>query len=298
MSDPKSRLTLLQVSDIHLGSREANQRLFRVQHLVRDLVAELSGDCKILPVVSGDLMDTPTNENANQVLLFLDFISGLGTEPPLEIVGNHDVRRNGFLDPAHATAFRILDRGIGVRWFEDSKVGVVSFNSVISGSLARGLVGEQQLRQIGTMLERKKNAADFSLLGVLHHHPTPVEIPDWYSQPFYARVLGAFAERTEELKDSARFLKFVDKKRLIALLHGHKHIPRIGFAGARHIPVYGCGSTVGKVHAEPPSIYMSINVITLDTRRRRISGRLLAERIPGGGLVESKRHELIYGAEI
>lgn len=36
-----------------------------------------------------------------------------------------------------------------------------------------------------------------------------------------------------------------------------------------------------------------MNVVSLDTRSGKLTARLLAERIPGGGLQEEKRHEMV-----
>jgi hypothetical protein len=53
----------------------------------------------------------------------------------------------------------------------------------------------------------------------------------------------------------------------------------------------GYRSTVSKVSTKDGGPYMSINVLTLDNATKQLSERLLAERIPGGGLTEVKHHE-------
>jgi hypothetical protein len=40
--------------------------------------------------------------------------------------------------------------------------------------------------------------------------------------------------------------------------------------------------------------YLSINVLSYEPGTRRITCRLLAERIPGGGLFEESRHEVVH----
>ena len=77
------------------------------------------------------------------------------------------------------------------------------------------------------------------------------------------------------------------------LVHGHKHIPRIAETPEEGIPIYGCGSSVGKVSTQDNTLYMSINIVTIDGETGQLSGRLLAERIPGGGLKEHKHHEVV-----
>ncbi len=239
-------------------------------------------------------MDSPTDTNINDVRLFLDFLS-TGTEQPVVLLGNHDVRDNGYLAENYGMLMRLPGALGGVTWFDDLQLGVVSFNSVMDGKLAQGYVGAEQLMDLGNQIERKVAAGDYSLIGALHHHPTPVECPDWYTSPWYERVLGRTFERTEALIDADAFVRFAEERRLIALLHGHKHIPRIDKTARAGIPIYGCGSSVGKVLTrDRHGTYMSINVVSVDTLRRRVSGRLLAERIPGAALEETDRHEMVY----
>ena len=289
-----SKLTILQLSDIHLGSREACLRIPRVQQLTRNILNELGDPSCVLPVVTGDLMDSPNERNLNDVRSFMDFLSQLGTETPITIPGNHDVRDNGFLSENYKTAMRLPKRSASIHWYDAVGVGVACFDSVIEGRLARGYVGESQLLDMGTAIDAKPEAKDYTIVALIHHHPVAVERPDWYSQPFYERVLGSWFEKTEELEDAPAFLAFVEERRFGAVLHGHKHIPRISETKKLGLPIYGCGSTVGKIASTDGGIYMSINLITVDRDNGIISGRLLAERIPGGGLSEYKRHELVF----
>lgn len=93
-----SRVTILHLSDIHLGSREARLRLPRVQDLLTNLGSDLgeSGEA-VIPLISGDLMDSPAEENLDQVRAFLSTLRTLGTEKPVIVLGNDDVRRDGDL---------------------------------------------------------------------------------------------------------------------------------------------------------------------------------------------------------
>jgi 3',5'-cyclic AMP phosphodiesterase CpdA len=190
---------------------------------------------------------------------------------------------------------RVPGAAARVTWYDDAKVGLVCANSVIDGRLARGHVGEQQLIDLGNEIDRKANSRDYVMLGAIHHHPTPVDHPEWYARPFYERILGRSFERTEALEDADLFLAFAEQRAFSAILHGHKHIPRVGKTPKTGIPVYGCGSSVGKVATRDGTAYMSINVVTVDTSSGQVVGRLLAERIPGAGLVEERRHEVFAG---
>ena len=289
----QSKLSLLQLSDLHLGSKYAKRRLPRVQQLIRNVIDELGDSAKIVPVVTGDLMDTPSDDHLDYVRSFLDFLYGLGVEDPSIVLGNHDVRKDGYLLDSYRTAIRLPQ--LPVRWFDDEEVGLLCINSVTNGRLARGFVGEGQFMDLGSEIEREDSRAHYQLVAALHHHPVPVDIPEWYARPFYERVFGSLFEKTEDLEDASAFLQFAEARHVALIIHGHKHIPHATNT-ANDIPVFGCGSTVGKVSTNDGSTYMSLNVLTIDSHSKRIVGRLLAERIPGGGLVEQRRHELVVRA--
>ncbi|MCP5522923.1 MAG: metallophosphoesterase [Verrucomicrobiales bacterium] len=242
--------------------------------------------------MSGDLMDNPEERNLDSVRAFIDFLSNLGGEALLTCLGNHDVRNDGYLSENLRMVMRVPQMNTAVTWLEAQRIGFVVFNSVIGGNLARGLIGEQQLLDLGSEIDRNVEWRDQRIMGVLHHHPVPIALPEWYARPFYERLFGSKFEKTDELADAAQFSAFVESRRFRCVLHGHKHIPHIS-ATERNVPVFGCGSSVGKVGTRDGNPYMSVNVITLDTDSGDMTTRLLAERIPGGGLQEEGRHEMV-----
>jgi 3',5'-cyclic AMP phosphodiesterase CpdA len=151
---------------------------------------------------------------------------------------------------------------------------------------------------MGSKLDIKcRGDHDYVVIAALHHHPLPVRIPDWYVRPFYERVLGSYFDQTDELEDAGAFVAFVEERQFAAVLHGHKHIPRLDSTG-RGIPVIGCGSSVGKVRTRDPGTFMSINLVTLNTSTRVLSARLLAERVAGGGLGQYKSHEIVWSPSV
>lgn len=289
-----SCLNIIHLSDLHIGSPEASRRLPRVQQLIRNLISEIGDSAQLVPIVSGDLMDNPDQEHLDRVRSFLDFLVNLGTSEPLTLLGNHDVRKDGYLADNFKIAMGLPGNPSRVVWYDQPKIAIACFNSVIDGRLARGYVGEQQLALIGNELDRHKNWREYGLVSVVHHHPIPVERPSWYVQPFYERIFGQWFEKTDALEDAELFMRFNGRRGAKAILHGHKHIPRIDKCPVTNIPIFGCGSTVGKVATDDRSTYMSINVISVDTSTGSLSARLLAERIPGEGLSEQKRHEAVH----
>ena len=297
-SRPSERVTIVHLSDIHLGCREAGLRLPRVQDILSNLINDLgAGGEVIIPLVSGDLMDSPEEDNLDRVRAFLSWLGNLRTEPPIILLGNHDVRKDGYLAENLRVAMQVDKRSGLVKWFEDLRLGIACFDSVRDGKLARGYIGERQFLDMGSDLDSKcRGRHDYIVIAALHHHPIPVQVPDWYARPFYERVLGATFESTDELEDASDFVAFVEERQCAAVLHGHKHIPRFD-STPKGIPVIGCGSTVGKVRTRDKRPFMSINLLTINRSNSKLSARLLAERIAGGGLGEYTSHEIVWSPQ-
>ena len=295
---PRKKVTILHISDIHLGCREAGIRLARVQDLLANLVDDLGAAGEtVIPLVSGDLMDSPDEDNLDRVRSFLNMLGRLGTEEPVVLLGNHDVRNDGYLAENLRMAMQIDNRSGLVRWFDQFQLAIACFDSVRDGKLARGFIGERQFLDMGSKLDTKcRKQKDYMVIAAVHHHPIPVDVPDWYARPFYEKIFGDSFDKTEELEDAQDFIAFVEQRGCAAILHGHKHIPRIDYT-PQGIPVIGCGSTVGKVKTQDKRPFMSINLLTIDTATKKLSARLLAERIPGAGAVEYQAHEMIWSPQ-
>lgn len=287
-----NEVTVIHLSDLHIGSKQASLRLPRLTQLIRNVIEELGENKTFVIAVSGDLMDNPDERNLNEVRLFLDGLANLTDEALITCLGNHDVRKDGYLAEDLKMAMRLPPAGGAVRTFCDNRFGVVSFNSVIKGKLATGFIGEQQMADIANELDRTRKLTDTRFIGMVHHHPVPVAVPDWYARPFYEKWLRGAFEETDSLDDAQDFLAFVENRRFGCVIHGHKHIPHIG-ASNGGVPIYGCGSSVGKVDTVDKRPYMSLNLISYNLDNNRLSARLLAERVAGGGLVEDRRTEIL-----
>lgn len=286
-----SQVKVIHLSDLHLGSQIARRRLSRVQTLIESVVYELGEQAPIVPVITGDLMDSPSDINLADVRSFMGFLDGLGIEKPVMVLGNHDVRENGWLSPKLQQAVNISRSP--VVWMKEHEVAFACFNSVNGGHLARGFIGEDELTHVGNALDEfPERASNFTVVGALHHHPISVEHPEWYRKKWYERLMGSRFEKTEALEDADLFLRWLETRNIPVVLHGHKHIPRFDKHG--DLAVIGCGSTVGKVDTlERGQTYMSLNVLTIDRARSSIGVRLRAERIPGAGLEAGESHELV-----
>jgi 3',5'-cyclic AMP phosphodiesterase CpdA len=282
-----SVITLLHLSDLHIGSIEASTRLGRLQQIVRNILRELPQGSKVVPIVTGDIMDDPNPRAYDEADRFFDFLHNLNTEEPVIVLGNHDVRREGYLEVDLSTALRF--RTELVRWIDDSRIGLACFNSNMESQsdfdLATGKIGERQFQVIGNMIDRKREVNEYLMIALLHHHPMPVPRPHWYSQPLREKIFGTILARTVQLRDANIFKQFVRDRKFGAVLHGHEHIPRfdkIDTNDYRGIAVVGCGSSVGKVRTQDDEIYASLNIITINRKTSQMTARLAAQRISGG----------------
>lgn len=289
-------LRILHLSDPHLGSRIAQRRLPRVKQLIQQFVDDLGEQAPVVPVLTGDIMDTPGDTYLDAARDFIEFLYGVGSEDPVVVLGNHDVRKDGWISQDLQSALRIQTEK--VRWFDRSKVGLACFNSACQGKLARGFIDERELMEIGQHLDHDRNKADTYLLaGILHHHPIPVDKPDWHRRRWYEGLFGNVFQKTVELENAKQFLQWLSDRKFETVLHGHEHIPRADVH--ENLLVVGCGSTTGKVETvEKGTTFMSINVVTIDTAKKRISCRLRGERIPGGGMVSDEQHEFVLTKSI
>lgn len=144
-------LYLLQISDVHLGSRTASQRLWRLQALIEKEVGQLKLSGTVRPVITGDLLNTPGDHGLNDAESFLRFLHSLGIDDPVVVLGNHDVRRSGILSENFKAALSLPAKP--VVWIPKYMVGLVCFHSIAEGKLARGYIGEKQFMKVGTQIE-------------------------------------------------------------------------------------------------------------------------------------------------
>ena len=282
-------VTLLHISDLHIGSEEASTRLGRLQQMIRGVLEELPAGGRVVPVVTGDIMDDPNPRAYDEADRFLDFLHNLNTDEPVLVLGNHDVRRGGYLETDLSEALRF--RNEGVRWLDRERIGIACFNSNLEANsdldLATGKIGERQFQAMGNAIDRKRDSNDYLMVALLHHHPVPVPRPSWYPVSLAEKIFGRLIARTVELRDASAFKRFVRDRRFTAVLHGHEHIPRfdkIDAATGEDIAIIGCGSSVGKVPTNNDEVFASLNLISINRTTRQMTARLAAQTISGGKL--------------
>ena len=294
-----SIVRMVHLSDLHIGSSES-WRLPCVEEFVCTIAKETGDQDKLIPIISGDLIDTPNEDYCASAHSFLKNIADICSRQPILVLGNHDTRKGGVWkeDLSCAKTFPITE----VFWEKEYRLGFIGFDSTVSeawGSAAKGSISDAQLKRIGKQLD-SKDISEFSLIGVLHHHPISFKKPDSKSKGFYNKFLEILDDTLEkyldtflELEEADKFVEFIEDHRFGAVLHGHKHIPRIDTTEKGKIPIIGCGSSIGKIDIVNRTSCLSINVLSFEPKTKRMTCRLLAERIPGGGL-KVARHEIIY----
>ena len=112
-------------------------------------------------------------------------------------------------------------------------------------------------------------------------------------------MFGRFFDKTDELEDAEDFKDFATSRNFAAVMHGHKHVPRVSeIDGPHKVAVFGCGSSVGKVPTKDNRIFLSLDRIDINHETGRMSCRLMAERTLGAGMKEWEVHELIYSQDL
>jgi UDP-2,3-diacylglucosamine pyrophosphatase LpxH len=306
-----SRLTLLHMSDTHIGSKNSVDRIVRLKDLLKDYMKKNQGDSSVVFLVSGDIMQTPDGSNVICANDFHDFLKDLhpGGRDPIFVPGNHDVRRKGVLRMRAPSSSLVPATHARIEWIPDPPVGILCWNSADAGRMARGKITGNQYRAIEEILHSPPggNAPPF-LISLLHHHPLKFRHIDPEMRRFHMKTLGASLrkfigyayEHMDGLAGAPEFIRFCDSHGVKVILHGHKHIPIAGkipepLAGNRPILVFGCGSSVGKNTYIYKKLFnvdyeISMNEIVLDFQTHRLSGRLMAESRYGKDLATLKTH--------
>ena len=307
--DAASRLTLVHLSDTHIGSRNSIERIVRVKDLLKDYVNENRGVSSVRFLLSGDVMQSPDESNVICANDFHDYLKDLLPcgQDPIFVLGNHDVRKKGVLRNRTATSALVPATNTRIEWFPDHPVGILCWNSADGGRMARGKITGAQYRTIEERLNLLPGGnSNPILISLLHHHPLPWRRIDPEMHRFHIKTLGAslrkiigFAyERMDGLTNAKEFIRFCDSHGVKVILHGHKHIPIAGkipgpLPENRPILIFGCGSAVGKNTYMYRKLFnvnyeISMNEIVLDFQTHILSGRLMAETQYDKGLATMK----------
>ncbi len=308
-----SRLTLLHLSDTHIGSNKSIERIVRVKNLLKEYMDKNRGDASVLFLVSGDVMQTPDESNvicANDLYDYLKDLQPSGQDP-IFVLGNHDVRRKGVLRNRSTSSSLAPAIRTRIEWVRDHPVGILCWNSADGGRMARGKITGEQYRTIEEgLIPSPGGSAKPVLISLLHHHPLQWRRIDPEMHRFQIKTLGGslrksvgFAyEQMDGLANAPEFIRFCDSHGVKVILHGHKHIPIAGKIPEHllengPILIFGCGSSVGKNTYMYRKLFnvdyeISWNEIVLDFETHLLSGRLMAETHCDKGLATMKTHHV------
>ena len=306
-----SRLTLLHLSDTHIGSNKSIERIVRVKDLLKDYISKNKGDSSVVFLLSGDIMQSPDESNvicANDLYGYLTDLHHCGQDP-IFVLGNHDVRRKGVLRNRPASSSLVPACNTRIEWIPDYPVGILCLNSADGGRMARGKIAREQYKTIEESLNRFPGGKiNPILITLMHHHPLRLHLIDPEMRRFHIKTLGgsfrkfigSAYEHVDGLADAQEFIRFCDSFGVKVILHGHKHIPVAGkipdnLLENRPILIFGCGSSVGKNTYIYKKLFnvdyeISLNEIVLDFKTRLLSGRLMAETHYDKGLATMKTH--------
>ncbi len=306
-----SRLTLLHLSDTHIGSKKSIERIIRVKDLLKDYMRRNRGDSTVVFLLSGDIMQSPDESNVICANDFHDYLKELqpGGQDPIFVLGNHDVRRKGVLRSRPPSSSLVPACNTRIEWIPDHPVGILCWNSVDAGRMARGKITGEQYRTIEERLNPLlSGTTNTILISLLHHHPLQLHRIDPEMRRFHFKTLGASMrkilgsayEQMDGLANAPEFIRFCDSHGVKIILHGHKHIPIAGkipdhLLENRPILIFGCGSSVGKNTYMYRKLFnvdyeISMNEIVLDFQTHLLSGRLMAETSYDKQLATMKTH--------
>lgn len=285
---------LLQLSDLHFGaSAVTNTKLAYVEQHLRDRIdAVRSTGGVVQPVITGDLMDTPSKKNLEEFKAFRNRLTDNSKTEVICIPGNHDMRKKGFL-------WKNWEALAGLEWnsvvaSDVCKVVFLCFDTSRDAKLAQGRIADDQFLEVATRLtelRRRGNYSDYISVALTHHHPFSTRDDEIDTLPF----LGIREERFLRMENGDHLVRWCASNSVPLILHGHKHKPRfvgqeIEFEGrTRLVRAVGCGSSFG-IEGKP----LSFNWITWQPAIRQWTVSFFADPGDGSGFQEKR---LAIGAQ-
>jgi predicted phosphodiesterase len=285
---------ILQLSDLHFGATAVtNRKLAYVEQHLRDRIDQVHKTGGIVqPVITGDLMDTPSKENLEKFEAFRNRLTDYSKTNVICIPGNHDMRKKGFL-------WKNWEVLAGLEWqsvisSDVCKVVFICFDTSRDAKLAQGSIEDDQFLEVATKLtelRRRKNCSDYIYVALAHHHPFSTSDDEIDTLPF----LGIREERFVRMENGDHLVRWCGSNGVPLILHGHKHRPRfigkeIEIEGStRLVRAVGCGSSFG-IENKP----LSFNWITWQPTTKQWAVSFFADPGDGSGFQEKR---LAIGAQ-
>jgi len=274
------------LSDLHFGNVDSNRRKSRLTKILETNLNKLDDKSVAIPIITGDLVDSPNKANLSTYLEFCESLKDKGFEKPIQILGNHDVDTSGIIK-TFTTQKSVISQLSGqnnIEIIKDLSLAFVKFNSNSGGDLAQGEIGVEQLMNIGSEIDSIKDGNKLTYIALVHHHPKEIDNPYWYKRDWYEALLGnAGYQHTMKLLDSELFLEWIENRGIKLILHGHKHIPNI--QEHNDIRIIASGSSTGRVkHQQQGKTYLTYNLIKYSIDEQRpLSCSVIAEENLGSG---------------
>lgn len=277
---------LFHISDLHFGNKLVKNRTTRAIKILENQYRQLDDMYSAIPIITGDLVDSPTDENRESYSQFIEMLKPIGFEKPIQILGNHDFDNGGYFKKStkEKAVISSLSTEQKIEIIKDLNLAIIKFDSNTGGKYAQGEIGLTQMQDIGNIIDGIKNNKDLTFIALLHHHPLGIDNPDWYAKEWYEALLGTKGyEKTMKLVDSDIFIEWLNKRNIKLALHGHKHIPKI--QNKDSLIVVAAGSLTGCVkHVDQNKTYLSYNLIKYDIENKRpVSCSIFAEDLIGSG---------------
>ena len=286
---------LFHLSDLHFGNGIAEKAKLRTVGILAEQLNKLEDVSVALPLITGDLMDSPDYTNKQAYLEFAELVKSRGFAQPIHILGNHDIDVSGIFKrlTEQKAIISSLSANGRIEIIEELKLAIIKFDSNTGGKLAQGEIGNEQLMEVGNEIDAIKDKEKYTFIAMLHHHPKEIENPSWYSSDWYEAFLGRSGfEKTMKLTDADLFLEWIEKRGIEFVIHGHKHIPKVH--KHKHITIMAAGSSTGSVkHKEAGKTYLSYNLIKYDIELKKpVSCSIIAEDILGAGAKNILIHKM------
>ena len=259
----------IQLSDLHLGSKKKNQGKISLEASLDKTYKQLKSYYQLKFLITGDLMNSPNRKNMYEAANFMKLLKNKYSANISFILGNHDVIVHGLnifkRQKSKVIAF-LLNESIKV--FEDEKIILIKIDSTVEGNLARGKVGQKQLKDIEEELDNIPNLKDYTIVAMLHHHLFSITRDEFLKQRWQEKMfVGKLMDSSKALVDSQDVLWWLRQHQIQYVLHGHKHLPF--FTNHDGMYVIAAGSACGSGARENKSHYLSYNVLKYDHRYKR-----------------------------
>ena len=255
---------IIQISDLHFARGASRQGVDRLKELIFKQRRVMPPNADIGYVITGDMLDSPHTLNHEAFNEFVNDITRISEIKPLVVLGNHDVNKKG-LAVTNYNQNLVTSTQIGSQVIkcDERKLIFLLFNSNTDGALAQGKIGERQMAQVGSELDRILNIQEYTIVAILHHHLFKIEEPEWKAKRWYEKLIPkGFMDWSMELLDAAVFKTWLQRRNVKLVLHGHKHSPLFDDDKIDGVRVLACGSSTGKTpHKMQGMTYLSFNVI-------------------------------------